>query len=292
VSCIPGDITRNDPKLPSESSQQHPQINALEATNAATPHRVSGSDGIDTQEASSEINLITCLGHLAYRQVRASKDASTSRPTNGRTTPTYQIRNSRAKKRSQGPLLDSDVTKLNVGRLLRCVSCDASWTVQKGTSHKLSHITTCARKKGINSDTLRRLIEKELLKIEVGRTNDKATAPSSGSTEATPQTYMESVVAEAQSRRRQRRGDTTSTLQPISQTRTAILDRAKSLLRTEEAVACDTPEPELTQTFGQSKLASRHMQVENTDPIATDPSEECALASRLALLRSMAGPPT
>jgi hypothetical protein len=233
---------------------------------------------------------VTCLGHLAYRKVRTSNGVSaSSRPPNNSGTSAHHIHNGKTKTRSQKPLPDSDMTKLKVGRLLRCVSCDAPWTIQKGTSHKLSHITTCARKNGINSDTLRRLIEGELLKMR-GATNDKVTAPS-GPTEAASQTYVESVVAEAQPRRRQRRTDMASTLQPISQTRTAILDRAKALLRTGEDVPCDASEPELTQAFGQSKLASKRMQVENTDPIVTHPSEECALSSRLALLRSMAEPP-
>jgi hypothetical protein len=286
-ACISEDTTRNDPELSSESSQQHPQIDPLEVKYAGRPHRASSSDGISIQEVSSESNRTTCLGHFAYRQVRAS-----SRPTNNRTTSTYPIHNGNAEKRSQEPLPDSGVTKLSVGRLIKCVSCEARWTVQKGTSDKLSHITTCARKKGISSDTLKRLIDGELLKMRVARTNDKATAPSSGSAETTPQTYMESVVAEAQPRRKQKRADTAGTLQPISQTRAAILDRAKALLRTGEAVPCDVPEPELTQAFGQSKLAHRHMQVENIDPLVIHPSEECALTSRLALLRSMAGSPT
>ena len=291
--CVSGDTTRNDAKLPSESSQQHAPTCPLEATHVSTPHRVSSGDGIGTYDVSSESNLMACLGHLAYRQVRASNDASTSsRPASNRTTSTCQTYNGKAKKRSKDSLPDSDVAKLDVGCLLRCVSCEARWTVHKGTSHKLSHITTCARKKGINSDTLRRLVDGELLKMEGVKANNKGTAPS-GSAEATPQTYMESVVAEAQPRRKQRRSDTTSTLQPISQTRAAILDRAKALLRTGEAVPCDAPELEQTQAFGRSKLASKQVQVENTDSIVTHPSEEeCALSSRLALLRSMAGSPT
>jgi hypothetical protein len=290
LKSFSGDATRKDPRLSSASSQGHTQSNLLEATHAITPHRVSSCSGIVNQEASSESDLVTCLGHFAYRNARTSNGVSgSSRPPINSGTSAHHIHNGKVEMRSQEPLPDSDMTKLNVSRLLRCVSCDAPWTVQKGTSHKLSHITTCARKNGINSDTLRRLIEGELLKIR-GATNDKVTAPS-GPAEAASQTYVESVVAEAQPRRKQRRTDTASTLQPIGQTRTAILDRAKALLRTREDVPRDASEPELTQAFGRSKLASKHMQVEKTDPIVTHSSEECALTSRLALLRSMTGPP-
>ena len=84
--------------------------------------------------------------------------------------------------------------------------------------------------------------------------------------------------------------DTVGTLQPISQTRTAILDRAKALLGTREAASCNAPEPEQTQFFGRSKLVTG--QAENFDSMLAHPSEESALTSRLALLRSMAESPT
>jgi len=99
-------------------------------------------------------------------------------------------------------------------------------------------------------------------------------------------------VAAAQPRRKQRRMDTAGTLQPVSQTRAAILDRAKALLGTWEAVPSDAPEPEHTQTFGRSKLATGHLQTENIGSTVSHLSEEHALASRLALLRSMAESPT
>jgi hypothetical protein len=146
---------------------------------------------------------------------------------------------------------------------------------------------TCARKKGINPSTLQLLIEKELLKLRHSKTNDqKQSEPAI----AAPQTYLETVVADAQPRRKQRRTDTVGTLQPIDQTRAAILDRAKALLGTRETVSCNAPEPEQTQSFGRSKLVTG--QAENSNPMLAHPSEESALTSRLALLRSMAESPT
>ena len=103
---------------------------------------------------------------------------------------------------------------------------------------------------------------------------------------------MESVVAEAQQRRKQRRTDAVGTLQPVGQTRAAILDRAKALLGTREAVPYNAPEPEHTQFFGRSKLVTAHMEVDSSDPMPAHLSEESALNSRLALLRSMAESPT
>lgn len=274
---------------PSESpSQVLPEICHLWPSPAFAPQLMPDSDATGTQEVSPESNLVSCLGHLAYRQVRrASKTASiSSRAERHRLPSTSQLHHGKVQRISQESLPDFNITKLEVGPLLQCVSCDSRWTVQKGAAHKLSHITTCARKNSINPSTLRRLVERELLKIRHTKENDKKAMPCSDSADAVPQTYMESVVAEAQPRRKQRRTDTTGTLQPVSQTRAAILDRAKALLGPWETVPCDAPEPETTQTFGRSKL-----QGENFDPIAVHLSEDCA-TSRLALLRSMAGSPT
>ena len=245
-------------------------------------------DATDTEEVSSESNLTARLGHLAYKQVRRPPN-NVSDPECHRSAATLMDHHSKVRGLSQKPALDSDVTKHDVGPLLGCVSCEVRWTVKKSAAHKWSHITTCARKKGINSSTLQCLIEKELLKIQHTKTNDKKTADRSDSADAVSQTYMESVVAEAQPRRKQRRTETAGTLQPVGQTRTAILDRAKALLG--EAVPCDAPEPERTQAFGRSKLATGHLQAEDADPAVSHFSEECALGSRLALLRSMAQSP-
>lgn len=215
--------------------------------------------------------------------------SDSSRAECHRSAATLLDHHSKVSSSGQKSASDSDVTKHDVGPLLGCVSCEIRWTVKKSAAHKWSHITTCARKKGINPSTLQRLIQKELLKIQHVKTNDKKTSDRSDSADAVCQTYMESVVAEAQPRRKQRRTETAGTLQPVGQTRTAILDRAKALLG--EAVLCDAPEPERTQAFGRSKLATGHLQAEDLDPAVSHLSEECALTSRLALLRSMAQSP-
>ena len=248
-------------------------------------------DATDTAEPP-ESNIITCLGHLAYRQVRpASNDVSDSSGAgSSRSTPVPRVHQGKVERPSQRPQPDTNVTKLDVGPLLRCVSCEAQWTVQKSAARKSSHMTTCARKKGINPSTLQLLIERELLKLRHQKTNDQ-NPPCSAPADAVPQTYMESVVAEAQPKRRQRRPDTAGTLQPVSQTRAAILDRAKALLGSREAAPCnDAPEPEQTQSFGRSKLVTGQMQADDFDPTLGH-SEECAVTSRLALLRSMAESP-
>ncbi|KAI0304214.1 hypothetical protein BC826DRAFT_965563 [Russula brevipes] len=290
-------VTDPSPKQRSESpSERPPETNTLHISQArsSAAQPTPSSDATVTQEVQPESNIISRLGHLAYRQVRltSANMSDCSRGERRQSSSTSQVHHDKVEKHSQGPLTDSNVTKLDVGPLLRCVSCEVRWTVKKGTAHKLSHITTCARKNGMNPSTLQLLIERELLKIRHANANDKKSMPRSDSADAASRTYMESVVAEAQPKRKSRRADTAGTLQPVSQTRAAILDRARALLGACEVVPGDAPEPEQTQAFGRSKLATGHIQSENLDPLAAHTSEECALASRLALLRSMAGSPT
>ena len=259
---------------------------------APSPQLVpSGDDTNNTLETQSESNIITCLGHLAYRQARHAYNnvSDSSRAGRSRSEPAAEVHHGKVERRGRSFQPDPNVTKLDVGPLLRCVSCDVQWTVRKNIAHKSTHMTACARKKGINPSTLQLLIEKELLKLRHAKTNDRK-QPCSEPAIAAPQTYLETVVAEAQPRRKQRRTDTVGTLQPISQTRAAILDRAKALLGTREVVSCNAPEPEQTQSFGRSKLVTG--QAETFDPMLAHPSEESAFTSRLALLRSMAESPT
>jgi hypothetical protein len=260
---------------------------------APSPQLVpSGDDHTNnTLGTQSESNIITCLGHLAYRQAGPTSNnvSDSSRAGRSRSEPASEVHYGKVERRSRSFQPDFNGTKLDVGPLLRCVSCGVQWTVRKNAAHKSTHMTACARKKGINPSTLQLLIEKELLKLRHAKTNGQK-HPSSEPAIAAPQTYLETVVAEAQPRRKQRRTDTVGTLQPISQTRAAILDRAKALLGTREAVSCNASEPEQTQSFGRSKLVTG--QAETFDPMLAHPSEESAFTSRLALLRSMAESPT
>jgi hypothetical protein len=291
---IPDDTKRSRSKQSSEfPSQSSLVISRPRALLSSAPQHIPRRDAIDTEDMSPESNLTACLGHLAYKQVRRppapDNISDSSRTECHRSTATLLNHHSEVRGLGQKQAEDSDVTKRDVGPLLGCVSCEVRWTVKKSAAHKWSHITTCARRKGINPSTLQRLIEKELLKIQHVKTNDKKMADRSDSADPVFQTYVESVVAEAQPRRKQRRTETAGTLQPVGQTRSAILDRAKALLG--EAVPCDAPEPEHTQAFGRSKLATGHLQAEDFDPAVSHFSEECALTSRLALLRSMAQSP-
>ena len=261
------------------------------ASSQTSPQLIPNGDTNNTLQTPSESNIITRLGHLAYRQTGpVSNNVSDSSGAEcSQSEPTSEVHHGKIKKRSRSFQPDSNVTKLDVGSLIKCVSCDVQWTVRKNVAHKSTHMTSCARKNGIDPSTLQLLIEKELLKLRHLKTNDRK-RPCSEPAIAAPQTYLEAVVAETQPRKKPRRTNTVGTLQPISQTRAAILDRAKALFGAREVVSCDAPEPEQTQSFGRSKLVTG--QAENFDPMLVHASEESAITSRLALLRSMAESPT
>ena len=286
---ISDDTEQSYSKPPSESLSPPPPEDSR--PRVSSPPFVQSGDTNNALGTPSEANIITRLGHLSYRQAGSASDnvSNSSRAGRSLSVPTSEVPHGKIERRSRSFQPDFNVKKLDLGPLLRCVSCHVQWTVWKNVTHKSTHMTTCARKNGINPSTLQILIEKELLKLRQPKTNDQK-QPCSESAIAAPQTYLETVVAEAQPRRKQRRTDTVGTLQPISQTRAAILDRAKALLGTREGVSCNAPELEQTQSFGRSRLVTG--QAENFDVMLAHPSEESALTSRLALLRSMAESPT
>jgi hypothetical protein len=266
------------------------ETSRLQTSLTSASQDISSNETTGTEDVPSESNIIACLGHLAYKQDRpTSINVPDSSKVESRAPATkLQFPRNKVGCLGKDSVPDFDLTKCDVGPLLTCVSCGVRWTIKKDAAHKLSHITTCARKKGINPSTLHRLIERELLKLRHTKTNNKEAATCSDSANTVSQTYVESVVASAQQKKKQRRTDTARTLQPVSQTRAAILDRAKVLLGAWGAVPRDAPEPESTQAFGRSKLATGQMQAEKVNPTESHLSEEECALTRLALLRSMA----
>jgi hypothetical protein len=49
-----------------------------------------------------------------------------------------------------------------LAKLSRCVSCELKWTTRKTVVEKVKHVSTCAKKHGLEDATLSALIEKEL----------------------------------------------------------------------------------------------------------------------------------
>ncbi|KAG6833897.1 hypothetical protein H0H87_007908 [Tephrocybe sp. NHM501043] len=159
-----------------------------------------------------------------------------------------------------------------IGRVLKCVSCDIRWTARKTAAQKMLHIQSCARKTHLTAETVQVLLRKEIDSYKAdtlphkGKGNEVA---------PDPQTFLEDVVAEAAPRKKPRKkGDleTQETVRTVFQTRDIILDRARAVIGSlstsghdiiQEPVtriqAGDTSRDSATlpstQAFGQSALA-------------------------------------
>uniref|UniRef100_A0A0W0EZE7 Uncharacterized protein n=1 Tax=Moniliophthora roreri TaxID=221103 RepID=A0A0W0EZE7_MONRR len=118
-------------------------------------------------------------------------------------------------------------TDEQLSRLLKCVACDVRWTVRKSASQKVTHIRSCAKKNGFQDETVCRLIRKELEKVLPASSGDKG----KGEAEVEPlaETIFNEMVHDAAPKKRTKRQEVVTTLKALSETRSAILDRAKTI---------------------------------------------------------------
>ncbi|ESK94398.1 hypothetical protein Moror_8056 [Moniliophthora roreri MCA 2997] len=118
-------------------------------------------------------------------------------------------------------------TDEQLSRLLKCVACDVRWTVRKSASQKVTHIRSCAKKNGFQDETVCRLIRKEVEKVLPASSGDKG----KGEAEVEPlaETIFNEIVHDAAPKKRTKRQEVVTTLKALSETRSAILDRAKTI---------------------------------------------------------------
>ncbi|KAF4620008.1 hypothetical protein D9613_005348 [Agrocybe pediades] len=164
---------------------------------------------------------------------------------------------------------DSDLNKIT-----RCVSCDKGWTTRKSPTLKMSHIRTCAKKRGLQEETLRLLVKQQVTNYQSEPKKDEKGKQTEKSPEYTgavkPNTFLEHVLGDAVPKKKSKRQRPKITLAGVSSTREAILARAQSILNSStlhppnvEGFNQDSPLDEgqtffaSTQPFGQSSLSSR-----------------------------------
>ncbi|KAG6854859.1 hypothetical protein C0991_012049 [Blastosporella zonata] len=157
-----------------------------------------------------------------------------------------------------------------LGRVLKCVSCDIRWTSRKTAAQKMLHVQSCAKKKHLTDETVRILLRKEIDSHALDTSPDKG----KGKAKATEfQTFLEEVVAEAAPRKKGRRLEVQETVKTVSQTRDLILNKARAVIgSTLTSGPASDKEPHLstqavgvrvtdtvpllpTQSFGRSALA-------------------------------------
>ncbi|KAI0347519.1 hypothetical protein BDW22DRAFT_1351967 [Trametopsis cervina] len=141
-------------------------------------------------------------------------------------------------------------------RLLKCVSCELSWTPRKTVAQKLKHIRSCARKHQLDEQIVTTLIREELVQSLSKDVDDHPTTPNEQ-----PQTYLENIVRDEVVKKKGRRPQVQASIKELAATRQDILDRARTLLESSSTKTADEPKdispPPLTQAFGQSALAAR-----------------------------------
>lgn len=157
----------------------------------------------------------------------------------------------------------------SMSRLLVCVCCDSVWTTRKSVPQKLTHMKACAKKQGINEDTLVGMVRKGIENappIEL-KGKAKATAEASAS-----KTFFDKVVQDAAPKKRTRRQEVTGTVKDIGETRDVIMLKARTIVargnssvrairehRVGERISDGnmSTEPSSTPRFGKSRLAGR-----------------------------------
>ncbi|KAK7060502.1 hypothetical protein VNI00_001267 [Paramarasmius palmivorus] len=182
-------------------------------------------------------------------------------------------------------------------RLLKCVVCDIRWTVRKSTSQKVSHIRSCAKKNSFQEDSVCRLIRKELEKTPPDK--GKGKAPD----ETPAETIFSEIVHDAAPKKRTKRQEVATSIKTLSETRNAILDKAKIVFaqnthafhaRQNERALHSIDDPTSTPEFGKSGLArikGRKQSMFQYPPSPGQPSHNEPAFPTLRPLRRSTSPP-
>ncbi|KAG6906996.1 hypothetical protein DXG01_011013 [Tephrocybe rancida] len=119
-----------------------------------------------------------------------------------------------------------------LGRVMKCVSCDMRWTVQKTVSQKMIHIQSCAMKKALSDETIRVLLRKEIDSCveDAAPHKGKGKGQKLRRTTTGPETFVQRVLAGATPRNMAHHLIVQETVKPVSQTRHLILDRARAVM--------------------------------------------------------------
>ncbi|EGN93008.1 hypothetical protein SERLA73DRAFT_156596 [Serpula lacrymans var. lacrymans S7.3] len=141
-----------------------------------------------------------------------------------------------------------------IGRLKKCISCDARWTTRKSANQKMAHMQSCTKKNALSDTTVRALIQKEVDAASDDDISKKGKAKASEQDDTTT-TYLEKLVNGVSSKKG-RRPTVLETVKTLPETRGDILARARAVLGNRQAEPFDA-EPNTTQVFGQSKLVSK-----------------------------------
>ncbi|KAI0320680.1 hypothetical protein OF83DRAFT_1103685 [Amylostereum chailletii] len=116
-----------------------------------------GIDIPDDEIDDDGSNLRLKLSRFAYSQESLKDRSGRSTPQSLRPSPAPAVASGSdllpqpkgRRGRPLNPVMFFDLPESQASRLRKCVSCGIAWTTRKSAKNKVSHIRTCARKKGL-----------------------------------------------------------------------------------------------------------------------------------------------
>ncbi|KAJ3882979.1 hypothetical protein F5051DRAFT_500152 [Lentinula edodes] len=172
------------------------------------------------------------LARYAHTSARANKPKTNpSHSARAMSTSSGSSRSAIVKKITAQTLVQQLSDEFNadsISRLLMCVCCNLKWTTRKSVSQKLTHFKTCAKKHGVQDDTLVELIRKGLIDSPAVQPKGKGT--SIVVDDASPKTFFDEVMHDAAPKKRTRRQEVKSTVKDIAEMRNAILLKARAIV--------------------------------------------------------------
>ncbi|KAF7352661.1 hypothetical protein MVEN_01231900 [Mycena venus] len=250
------------------SSPTHTNPNSPAGEVGAAPlASLSNADPSDDEEIVPMLNLARfAFANPNPRPLQSQSSASTVDSASGSDTQAKPAAKKTARSSSKG--VAEDFSDAELRKLIKCVSCDLSWTARKTAAQKMLHIRSCAKKTGLTDQTIRALIRKEV---------DNAPEPGQSKVALVPAqrtTLYEDIVREAGPKRKGKRKPAVDILKNVTETRENIRGNARMILGPEslsdgddfivqtQAVTSDKPattqEHSATQVFGPSRLGQQH----------------------------------
>ncbi|CDO76252.1 hypothetical protein BN946_scf184470.g10 [Trametes cinnabarina] len=255
----------------------------------------------ETEKSSDDEGHLK-LGRFAYANPNPARRtmSKTPSPTERGSAPPTEGPTGSKSKRSITPThrFTGDFSDAELSRILKCVSCELAWTARKTVPQKMKHIQSCAKKNGLNDETVRTLLRKELDNLSPVTSASKAST-SAPTVTLVPETLLEDVLKDTSKKKPGRRPQVLQTVKSITETRDTILEKARSLLQSSGSarpaftvehtsagpwVAKYGDAPPATQVFSKSSICARVDPVEVAQADITHvfgPSRLAAQSSRL-----------
>ncbi|KAF8195733.1 hypothetical protein K438DRAFT_782809 [Mycena galopus ATCC 62051] len=259
-------VNQNVISIISSASTTNPNATAADKTNASAP--ISGHSG------DEEIRPTLNIGRFAWNNPRPlgpRNSASTLESASSSDSQPKPAAKKTARTASKGAA--EEFSDADLKKLVKCVSCELSWTSRKTGAQKILHIRSCAKKTGLTDDTVRFLIKKELDNTP----NEPGPSKRNGKATLVPvprTTLLEDIVRDAGPKRKGKRKEAVDILKSVSETRENIRGKARMILGSEalsdgedfivhtQAVTASKPaavqENCATQAFEPSRLGQQH----------------------------------